>query len=230
MLEICFDNSVAAPNRTIVLGFADGGVIFPAGVEFDVKTRQLIEEAVDSALNNERFRGRIGEAVDLIVPCASHAGRVVVAGLKGGDRTSELTAQDVGGHVVARLAELGEDDAIYAMARPTSCQLTDRQWLVNLAYGAMLRNYRFLNHRSALRHGEPVLLDRLTIATFGEKVQAEHIKRFQAVASGRTRRSQHSVLMTLQTWGSPGCRMPNQIGCGVMRWVPRLHWPVVRCN
>ena len=139
MLDIRFAPASATTQETLVVFAAEGGI--PAA---SAALPQAAAERLKTLLPAEEFKGKRGDTAVFAGLEGSAAKRVIVAGLGDVAKLDALGWQEIGGKLFARLASLPTVDALLAL--PDTHAGADAA--ANMAYGALLRSYRFDKYKT----------------------------------------------------------------------------------
>ena len=135
----------AAPARGVLVVFCD------EGLKFGAATRKALGSAADlvaRAAKAERFTGKSGKALELIVPAGLKVGRLVVI---GAGKTADLKQKDfvkLGGIAMGKLPVATEAATVFAEL-PSGALKPDQA--ADLAQGVRLRAYAFVRYRPSAR-------------------------------------------------------------------------------
>jgi leucyl aminopeptidase len=136
------------------------------GLKFGSATTKALGSAtglVARAAKAERFTGKIGSALDLIMPEGLKASRLAVIGV---GKVGELTAKDflkLGGMAMGKLPKSASDETIFADL-PGGAMTAEQA--ADLALGARLRAYKFDRYKTQKKDDDaPPARRNVTIAT-----------------------------------------------------------------
>ena len=145
----------------IIVGVLDGGDFTSMAERLDTATHGALRRAMESS----RFAGKRNQTLTVIAPAGTKASRIVLLGLGKGNDFDELAAQAAGGTVVATLARTGAKTAAVVVDAITGSKLSASVTAAHVAYGALLRSYRFDKYRTKEKAEDKPSLETLTIAT-----------------------------------------------------------------
>jgi leucyl aminopeptidase len=152
-MEIVFDRPRAIGEGALVVGALDGGKLTDAASAVDKATGGALSRAVAT----NRFRGQPGHSLELLVPASVKATRVILAGLGKAEDFNAASVERLAATVVGRLPVGGEETLTFAIERPKKSPISDAEIAAHLAFGAMLRSYRFDLYRSVKDDERPTL-------------------------------------------------------------------------
>ncbi len=128
--------AAAAKSSAIVLTVTDNLKLSAQAKAVDTQT----EGAVSRALSIRDFKGKKGEVLTLIAPAGVKVDAVIVLGLGKEKDLTDLATQEAGGALVAHLNRTKIKEAVV--------HVDDANVAANLAYGGLLRSYRFDKYRT----------------------------------------------------------------------------------
>ena len=137
----------AAPGRGVLVVFCDDAV------KLGPQTRRQLGAAADTvarAASSERFKGKLGTSLDLVLPAGLKAGRLVVIGC---GKTAELKQQDylrLGGIAMGKIATAAE---AVVFAELASGAMKAEQ-AADLALGMRLRANQFDRYKTKKKDEE----------------------------------------------------------------------------
>jgi leucyl aminopeptidase len=159
-MDISFDRLRSFGEGALVVGVLDGGKLTDSASAVD----QATGGAVSRALAASRFRGQAGHSLELLVPSGIAPTRLILAGLGKGEDFTPASAERLAANVVGRLHVGGEEALTFSIERPKKARLSEAQLAAHLAFGAVLRSYRF-DHYRTIREDERPTLQRVVIST-----------------------------------------------------------------
>ena len=163
-MRIAFSGSTAVRSGALVVGVLDDGVLTPAAQRIDQST----DGAIGRALKSSRFKGQRGQSLAIVAPTGVKASRILLVGLGKGEEFDDLAAQNLGGSIVAAVGPTGETTATVAVDAIKGAKLKAAEIAANVAYGALLRSYRFDKYRTKQKPEQKPSLQTLTVATKDE--------------------------------------------------------------
>ncbi len=160
-MKIGFSAPAMPRAGAIVAGVLEGGELSPMAERLDKATSGALSRAIGAS----RFDGKKNQTLTVIAPAGAKASRIVLLGLGRGDGFDELAAQAAGGTVVATLAQTGDKAAAVAIDAVKGSKLSASEAAAHVAYGALLRGYRFDKYRTKEKAEDKPSLATLTVAT-----------------------------------------------------------------
>jgi leucyl aminopeptidase len=138
----------AAPSKGVLVLFCDEKLQFgPAARKVLTPTGDLVARAAAS----EKFTGKSGSSLDLVLPAGLDVARLVVIGL---GKASELTSKDFvrfGGIAMGKIPSSATNAVIFA-DMPSGTMKAGQS--ADLAFGARLRAYAFDRYKTKRKEGE----------------------------------------------------------------------------
>jgi len=148
----------AAPSKGVLVVFCDDALKFgPATAKALGSAADLVARAAKS----ERFTGKSGTALELILPEGLKAARLVVLGT---GKTAEFEAKDIvklGGAALGKLPASANDGTVFA---EFASGALDAEQAADLAQGARLRAYVFDRYKTKKKDDERSGSVTLTVA------------------------------------------------------------------
>lgn len=159
-MEISFDRQRAIGAGTLVVGVLDGGKLTAAAAAVDKATNGAVSRAIAAG----RFKGQPGHSLELLVPAGIIATRLILAGLGKAEEFGAAAAERLAAAITGRLLVGGEEVLTFQLDRAKKARLSEAELAAHLAFGAMLRSYRFDHYRS-MKDDERPTLKRVVIST-----------------------------------------------------------------
>jgi leucyl aminopeptidase len=131
--------------------------------------RQL-DEATDGSITRAlagaaRFSGKKGELLSIVAPAKLPLSRIVLAGLGNPEKADARVFEELGGALAAHLNSAGESEATVAADVADGTTLTTVAAAGALAFGALLRSYRFNKYKTKQKPEQKPSLAQLTVLT-----------------------------------------------------------------
>ncbi|MEE8272819.1 MAG: leucyl aminopeptidase [Alphaproteobacteria bacterium] len=177
--------SYAAPSLpksgALALGVVAGGKLTPPAAEIDKAAGGMLGRAISASA---RFTGKVKERLSVLSPPGVDAARIVLVGLGDRKGLDALAWQRVGGALVAHLNQIGETAAAVRLDGVETGTLTPADAAAYLAYGALLRSYRFDKYRTQLKPESKPSLKKMTVMTDGHAAARKAFAPLEKVAAG----------------------------------------------
>jgi leucyl aminopeptidase len=175
-MKISFGKLALPRKGATVLGVLDGPKLLPQAVAVDEASGGLIAKAMASS----RFSGKAHQTLTVFTP----AGRVLLYGLGNGSGIDLLWAENAGGNIYAALAGSGETEATVVFEAHEAEPAGIGERAARLAYGALLRAYRFDKYKTKLKPEDKPSLTKLTVALDGHDKAKRAFQPLDALAEG----------------------------------------------
>lgn len=160
-MKIAFSKAAAPAGAALVVPVFEDGEPSAAHASLDVSTGGALAKAIKAA----NFGGKKGQTLELIGLSGSEATRIVMVGAgKRGDFTA-LEAEAVGGAGVAPIQKTQEKSAAFLLDGFSTDKIAAGETAARIAFGALLRSYRFDKYRTKLEKDQKPALEKLTINT-----------------------------------------------------------------
>jgi leucyl aminopeptidase len=171
---------IAAPQRGVLVVFCDEGLKFgPATAKVLGSATGLVARAAKA----ERFTGKSGKSLDLIMPEGLKIDRLTVIGV---GKVADLKAQDFvkfGGTAMGKLPA-GASDATVLAELPGGAGMSGEQ-AADLAQGVLLRAYAFDRYKTKRKEDEkPPQKRNITIGTANVAAARKAYVAREAIAGG----------------------------------------------
>ncbi len=159
-MEISFDRPRAIQQGALVVGILDGGKLTDSAAAADKATNGAVARAIAAG----RFKGQPGHSLELLVPAGISATRLILAGLGKAEEFGAAAAERLAASIAGRLLVGGEEVLTFQLDRQKKSPLSEADLAAHLAFGAMLRSYRFDIYRS-IKDEERPTLKRVVVST-----------------------------------------------------------------
>jgi leucyl aminopeptidase len=143
-MKIAFANPGDVNTGIVVVAALEGRKLSPSASALDKKT----SGAITRAMKASRFKGSTQQSLTILAPGGTKLDRILVVGLGKPKDIDATTAQNLGGLVYAALSGVGSSSATASVDAIAGCSLTPADMAAEMAYGAMLRSYRFDKYRT----------------------------------------------------------------------------------
>lgn len=135
-------------------------------------------------LESPRFTAKAGQVVVIPMPHSSPYTRIALYGTGKADELDMLQARRIGANLAQRLDTEGVTHASVLVETPEGCELGDDTFASEMAYGALLKSYRFDKYRTQLKDDQKPALTELTFHTEHHKKAQNHFTDYSALAEG----------------------------------------------
>lgn len=172
-MQICFSSHVPE-NGVLCLGVFQAPLLTKYGQELDQLTHGLLEKS----FKNSHFKGKSKEMHSLLLSTQVAFDRLICVGLGEKDKMTEAQAYDVGGVLMAHLQKTPHESAFICLEE------LPLEKVMAIAFGSLLRSWRFDKYRTQLKPEEKPALKQLTFQVEDPKRAQKLFEEFQALAEG----------------------------------------------
>ena len=127
-------------------------VLIIAGEQELGQTASTIDKRMNGtlsrAIKNGRFKGKLGDLIEIIEPIGIGAQRIILAGVGMGDDIDLLKLEDTGGKILSYISKKGDSNAAICVDPIKGLQLDLSTVAAHIAFGARLSSYRFDVYRT----------------------------------------------------------------------------------
>ena len=179
-MKLAFAKSEMPKSGTVAVAVADGRKLGPSAEALDRRAKGAIARAIAAS----RFKGGGDEILALLAPSGLELDRVVLYGVGKPAKLDALGLQSIGGRLTATLGNSGAESATVMVDALDGTKLTPAKMAVEIAYGALLRSYRFDKYRTKEKPEAKPTLKKLTLSTDHAAQAKTAFDQREAVASG----------------------------------------------
>jgi leucyl aminopeptidase len=172
-------HSLPTSGAAVVFAYEDR-VLSPTAQRLDKTTGGGLTRAMKAS----RFKGKRGDALEVLAPGGLDLSRVLLVGLGKPKALDALAAEATGGTIVARLGHSGEDAVTVLLDAAEGSALTLSETAARIAYGALLRGYRFDKYHTKKKPEDKPSLAKVTIAVTGEAAARKAFSPLEKIAEG----------------------------------------------
>lgn len=173
-MEIEFSDLSVPHSGTVVLLVQEGRILGAHGAKLDARLGGRLTRAMDVA----GFRGAGAETLSVLA--VGEFERILLVGIGGAESSDHGAAEAAGGSLYAALSA-GTQSAVVIAEPPATCVHAE-DFASRIAFGALLKSYRFDRYRT--RAKSDARLSKLTLATGTIDAARAAFVCHQAVASG----------------------------------------------
>jgi len=139
---------------------------------------------INSAIENSRFDGKLGQIVEINAPQGMDTPRVIVVGLGTRNDMNTKKAQDVGGYICAHLKSKPQKSAICCLKGIEFDDLNNETFAAHVGYGALLRSWQFDKYKTKLKDSEKPAISHVNISIENSDTGMEAFADLQKIADG----------------------------------------------
>ncbi|MCA0370610.1 MAG: leucyl aminopeptidase, partial [Proteobacteria bacterium] len=140
--------------------------------------------ALTRALEASRFKGKVGEVLDLRAPNGINATRLMLVGLGKQDKFNALAAAKVGGAIYGALAMSGETGVQVVTSGARTDKMDETTFAATLGQGALLRSWRCDRFKTKQKEDEKPALKEVTVITSDHTKAQSLFTPLEALAKG----------------------------------------------
>lgn len=181
-MQITFTKEVSKNPDSVVIGCFDKNVLAD-----EVKTLDKdLQKSIPDALEQQRFRGNVGETASLTLANGTGALRVLVVGLGKKEDLDAATFERIGGHLFSALKR-SRDEAVEVRLDSLNAKgLESGETLAHVAFGAQLKGWYSDKYKvkKKLKKADAVALKKLSFLTSSEKEAKAAFGTLAPVAEG----------------------------------------------
>jgi leucyl aminopeptidase len=174
-MKISFAELALPKTGAVVLGVGEGNKLGATGRELDKTTGG----AISRALKVSSFEGKAKQMLEIVAPAGIPNSRILLVGL--GDKMGAREQCDLGGRILARLNQSGDDKATAIVdfgGRDHAGAAAE------VALGALLRSYRFTKYRTKKETSGKKRIAALTVAVKGAATARRRFGPLEKIADG----------------------------------------------
>ena len=172
-MKIAFANKKIVKSGALIVTAGEGRHLLPASQDAD----GLTGGAIARALKASKFKGKKNQLLEILAPNNMECSRLIVAGI--GKSMDELDAQSLGSTLYSKANAVGETEATLVVDSDDSANLA-----ANIAFGAILKSYRFDKYMTKEPINSKPTLAKLTIQLDEVSAAKKIFKDLQAIADG----------------------------------------------
>ena len=184
-MKIVFDTFDNPKTGVVVVAVAEDALDSPAIRFYD----DLTQGAVRQAIQDQRFKGKAGQTLQLLRPQGG-VQKLILAGIGKASEWNEVKAIKAGGDFQALVAE-GATGAVILADDVAGADFSGAAVAAAIGYGALLRSYKFDKYQKNKQKDaaekpdeQPVKIDQLTVRTPDKAAAIADFARHDAVAKG----------------------------------------------
>ena len=158
-MRITFSSPSLPRAGAIAVAVSEGETLSSTAERLDKATGGAIRRAISAS----RFTGAKDQMLTLLAPAGVGASRILLFGVGNAKQFDVLAAQNTGGKIYVALASGGDTQATLAVDAVKGVSLKPVEVASNMAYGALLRSYRFDKYRTKEKAEDKPSLRTLTV-------------------------------------------------------------------
>jgi leucyl aminopeptidase len=178
-MKIGFQKLALPKKGAVVAGVMEGGKLLPLGAELDEQLGGLLSRAMKA----NKFTGKAKQTLSVF----GENGTVLLYGLGDGSGIDELWCENAGGAIVAAILAAGDKEVSVLFEPHTADGNADEKAAdraARLAFGGLLRTYRFDKYKTKLKKEDKPVLQKLTVLTNQAAEAKKAAEALEAIAEG----------------------------------------------
>jgi len=179
-MKITFSTPSQPRSGTLVVGVLKGGQMLSTTAALDKKSGG----AVSRAMKTSRFKGEKGQWLSLLAPSNLPLNRLVLLGIGKAKDIDDKRLQAAGGRIVSMLAKKGDSTVRVAVDAIKESPIRSSDMAAQLAFGALLRSYRFGKYRTKEKTKDKPSLKTLMIQVRGHDAARKAFAPMEKTAKG----------------------------------------------
>jgi leucyl aminopeptidase len=149
------------------------------GADLDARTGGILTRAMAA----NKFSGKTDETLTIVAPGGVDLNHILLIGLGKPDQITDITVQDAGGAIVAALGKNAAEVSVLVEDLPGS-NLAPSQVAAEIAFGALLRSYRFDKYRTKEKPEAKPALQTVSVLTNDSGAAEKIFEQREAIAGG----------------------------------------------
>lgn len=179
MLKVSFSSLEHIESHTLVLTVAGDNHWGSEGAKLNKK----LDGALAKAIAGSSFTGAKEQTLLMSAPPQSEYQQVLLLGLGDPAKIDKITLQQLGGVALAALP-LKETKALFFLDQHPHFKLALGEAAAALAFGALLRSYRFDKYRTKLKPELKPKLQQIIVASLAKKEAQKEFSALEKIAAG----------------------------------------------
>jgi leucyl aminopeptidase len=180
LMKITFTKEAKNIDVAIVVGVFEDKEMTPPAQFLDETTNGLISAALDK----NHFKGKVGEVLSIIAPNDLKVRRILLVGFGKKDKLSEKSLQEIGGYIYKALAHTPDKEAVVHLDTLSTPAFNTAAMAANIAYGALLKSWRFDKYKTKEKPEDKPSLDAFTVLTEESEAAQKAFAPLEATAKG----------------------------------------------
>ena len=175
-MQIGFSKIGFPKQGALVLGVLEDSKMLAKTQEVDRNSGGMIT----AAIKNSNFSGKSHQILSVFTP----ERRIVLYGLGKGENIDELWSEEAGGRIFSSLETSGEKTVTVIFENHSRTKKNIDKRAAHLAYGALLRSYKFDKYKTKDKLGKDTTLKRINVAVEQHPQAKKIFSELVAVADG----------------------------------------------
>jgi leucyl aminopeptidase len=179
-MKISFAAHSLPASGAIVAGVMAGKKLSPTAAELDKKTGGAIKRAIAAS----RFTGKKDQLLDVLAPAKLKNSRILLVGLGDPKDLRETDLENIAASASAHLSGAGETEAALMVDDLKGASKSPGERAARVAYGCLLRAYRFDKYRTKEEADQKPRLAKVTIMVSDVAGAKKHYRPLEQIATG----------------------------------------------
>ncbi|MFW6027460.1 MAG: leucyl aminopeptidase [bacterium] len=179
-MDISFAKYAPPKSGALAIFVTEGSKLTGLARELD----ESLGGALGRAAKASRFKGGCGQFAELLAPPGSGLERVILGGLGSAGDLDEVTAEEAGGALAARLAAVPDKALALTVSLPEGKNRDEAVLAAHSGLGFLLRAHRFDRYRTTLKAEEVSAIKKVTVMAEDTAAARKAFKRSEAAAEG----------------------------------------------
>jgi leucyl aminopeptidase len=180
MIKVQFLKEAQKTDVAIAVGVFDEQVLSDAAAFLDETTGGLLKRTL--AVN--RFKGKVGDTLSLMAPNDLKVNRIVLLGLGPKNKVTESSLQEAGAHLYRVISATPDQEVVFHAGNLATDAITNAAVCANVAYGALLKSWRFDKYKTKEKPEDKPALKTVTVITEDPQGSEKAFEPLSAVAQG----------------------------------------------
>jgi leucyl aminopeptidase len=178
-MKFTFSDLSVPQTGSIALPVLADRTLTKTGADLDAKTGGILTRAMAA----NKFSGKADETLTIVAPGGVDLNHILLIGLGKPDQITDITVQDAGGAIVAALGKNAAEVSVLVDDLPGS-SLAPSQVAAEIAFGALLRSYRFDKYRTKEKPEAKPALQTINVLSSDSGTAEKIFEQREAVAGG----------------------------------------------
>ena len=179
-LKIAFSTPKFDKSAIVAFGVQEGRALTALGKAADKALNSLLSRTMEDS----RFEGKVGQVTFISTPADSAHNRIVLFGLGKPKDLKTLPARKIGAAIAKNLDGAGIKEADIVIETSKGTALEEGELAAEIAFGAMLKSYRFDKYFTQKKPEEKQALVKLNLHVESAKQAKKQFETIEALASG----------------------------------------------
>lgn len=179
-MKIAFASPGTPKSGILAVTVAADRALGALGRDLDQKTGGLLTRAMEQG----RFKGKAEEVLNLVAPTGLDVSRLLLVGIGAPGEFDGNGANNAGAAAWAAAQSTGEADLAVALDAHDGLTGDAGELAAEVAFGAVLRSYRFDKYRTTLSDDKKPSIKKVTVQTDAAKAAKKVWEKLEKVADG----------------------------------------------